>query len=109
MSARRIGRRVVRSRAGMDAVSERWLVVYEGPVWQAKVLQSQLEGHDIPTHVIEPQFQTPDFGMISALRLNVSSVLVPPSFADRASALVENGVALDESDAADENEPEAKF
>jgi hypothetical protein len=69
-------------------MNEHWIELYRGPFWQAKILQVQLDGHDIPNFVTEPFFQTPyPFG-IAGVAGPDAFVLVPPEREKAARALL---------------------
>jgi len=63
------------------------MVLYEGPIWQAKILQAQLDGYGIPNFVPEVELERP-FGGFAGSGQHNSCVLVPPECEDEARALL---------------------
>jgi hypothetical protein len=74
-----------------------WVAIFEGPVWRAKILQTQLEGYDIPSYVPEPDVSTPNLA-ITSLVLHDSCVMVPPHLVREARALLKHPPAWDKLD-----------
>lgn len=74
-----------------------WVAIFEGPVWRAKILQTQLEGYDIPSYVPEPDIQTPN-SVVTGLVLHDSCVMVPPQLVREARALLKHPPAWDKLD-----------
>jgi hypothetical protein len=71
-------------------MTEHWVELYRGPVWQAKILQVQLDGRGIPSFVPEPFFQTPyPFG-IAGVASPDAFVMVPPECKAAARAVLES-------------------
>jgi hypothetical protein len=72
----------------------RWVVLYEGQVWQAKILQAQLDGYGIPNYVPEPFLQTPNPFVIGGTPSPETGVLVPAECEEEARALLEHSADM---------------
>lgn len=64
-----------------------WLKVFEGDVWRARIVHTELEGCGVPAIVTEPQFYTanPELNGIGG---GASSVFVPPDRLEEARRIV---------------------
>lgn len=67
--------------------SNGWLKVFEGDVWQARIVQSELEGEGVPALVTEPHFYTPN-PEVSGVAGGAASVFVAPDRIDEARRIV---------------------
>jgi hypothetical protein len=66
-----------------------WLKVFEGDVWRARIVHTELEGRGVPAIVTEPQFYTPN-PELNGVALGNSSVFVPPGRVEEARRIVEH-------------------
>jgi len=70
-------------------VQDGWHKVFEGDVWEARILQNELEGEGVPAVVTEPHYYTPN-PIVSGVSGPSSSVFVPPDRVDDARRIVEH-------------------
>jgi hypothetical protein len=70
-------------------MTKQWVLLYEGPVWQAKILEAQLDGYGIPNYVPEPFLQTPNPFIIAGIPSPNACVMVPPECEEEARALLD--------------------
>lgn len=68
---------------------EVWQKVFEGDVWQAHIVHSELEGEGVPAIVTEPHFYTPN-PEVSGLSGGASSVFVAPERLEEARRIVDH-------------------
>jgi hypothetical protein len=67
---------------------EGWPKVFEGDVWRARIVHTELEGRGVPAIVTEPQFYTPN-PELNGVALGNSSVFVPPDRLAEAKRIVD--------------------
>jgi len=67
-----------------------WTVVFEGDVWRVKVLQTELDGLGIETHVPDEYFPSQD-PHLSGTPTGSSLLFVRPSDVERARDVIEKG------------------
>lgn len=65
-----------------------WLKVFEGDVWSARIVHTELEGRGVPAIVTEPQFYTAN-PELNGIQGGASSVFVPPDRLDEARRIVD--------------------
>jgi len=58
--------------------------VFNGDVWSARILQAELEGNSVPTHVVEPQVYLDNLYDNNGLTYGGASVFVPSRHLDEA-------------------------
>lgn len=61
-----------------------WRNVFDGDVWRARILQAELEGNGVPTHVVEPQVYADNLYDNNGLAYGGASVFVPARYLDEA-------------------------
>lgn len=74
---------------GAHESREGWLKVFEGDVWRARIVHTELEGRGVPALVTEPQFYTsnPELNGIAG---GAACVFVPPERHADAMRIVEH-------------------
>jgi hypothetical protein len=61
-----------------------WRNVFNGDVWRARILQAELEGEGVPTHVVEPQINVDNLYDNNGLTYGGASVFVPARYLEEA-------------------------